>query len=239
MKRSGHTSFDGMGVAGTQFVVWAPDALQVSVIGTFNSWQVGANPMHSVRSSGLWECFISGISQFALYKYAIVSKYNDFRVDKADPYGFAAEIWPQTASKVWDLSRYTWADQEWMAHRRRAHDLSVAISIYEVHLGSWRRSPDQGNRWLTYREMAPLLADYVHHTTWALLTSSSCPSPSIHSTPPGAIRRSVITLRPAVLAPRTIKLMVGYMIAVDTESIIVGKPSRVSWIKRSNSARLV
>jgi 1,4-alpha-glucan branching enzyme len=147
---------------GTQFVVWAPDALQVSVIGTFNGWDPDLNPMNSVRSSGLWECFIRGIGQGTLYKYSIVSKYNDYRVDKADPYGFAAEIRPQTASKVWDLSHYTWGDQEWLDRRRRAHGLDVPITIYEVHLGSWRRVPEQNNRWLTYREMAPLLADYVY-----------------------------------------------------------------------------
>ena len=83
-------------------------------------------------------------------------------MDKADPYGFAAEIRPQTASKVWDLSQYTWSDQEWLAHRRQAQSLDAPISIYEVHLGSWRRVPEEDHRWLTYREMAPLLADYVH-----------------------------------------------------------------------------
>jgi 1,4-alpha-glucan branching enzyme len=90
-----------------------------------------------------------------------VSNYHEYTVDKADPYGFAAEIRPHTASRVWDLASYSWNDQLWMTSRRANH-FDRAISIYEVHLGSWRRKSEEGNRWLTYREMAPLLADYVH-----------------------------------------------------------------------------
>ena len=86
----------------------------------------------------------------------------DYRVDKADPYGFASEIRPQTASRVWNLDDYSWGDGSWMADRAAKNSLGSPISIYEVHLGSWRRVPEEGNRWLTYREMAPLLADYVH-----------------------------------------------------------------------------
>src|SRR5262249_30851701 len=84
-----------------------------------------------------------------------------YRIDKADPYGFAAEIRPNTASKVWDLSGHEWGDGEWMRHRRAAQSLHAPMSIYEVHLGSWRRVPEEGNRWMTYREMAPVLADYA------------------------------------------------------------------------------
>ena len=98
----------------------------------------------------------------ALYKYHIVSQYRDYQVDKADPYAFAAEIRPQTASRVWDLGTYSWGDSEWMANRASRNGLGCAVSIYEVHLGSWRRVPEQGNRPLTYREMAVQLADYVH-----------------------------------------------------------------------------
>src|SRR5262249_9736661 len=86
----------------------------------------------------------------------------DYRAEKADPYAFAAETRPQTASKVWDLSGYHWGDHEWMARRGRAHSLGAPLSIYEVHLGSWRRVPEEGNRWLSYRELAHALADYAH-----------------------------------------------------------------------------
>jgi 1,4-alpha-glucan branching enzyme len=151
------------GVAGTHFAVWAPNARRVSVIGDFNAWRDGADELHPVGTSGIWQGFIPGVGTGALYKYNIVSQYGDFEVDKADPYGFATEIRPQTASKVWDLSGYAWGDQEWLARRGRAQALDAPIAIYEVHLGSWMRVPGEGNRWLTYRELAPKLADYVHH----------------------------------------------------------------------------
>jgi 1,4-alpha-glucan branching enzyme len=150
------------GVAGTHFAVWAPNARAVSVLGDFNNWQPGVHPMHSVRSSGIWECFIPGVGQGALYKYAITSRLSNYSVEKADPYGFAAEIRPRTASKVWDLSGYKWNDQEWMARRGRVQALNAPLSIYEVHLGSWRRVPEEGNRWLTYREVADWLGDYLY-----------------------------------------------------------------------------
>src|SRR6185437_10842240 len=102
------------GVAGTHFAVWAPDARTVSVVGDFNGWRPGANPLHSVKTSGIWEAFIPGIGQGAVYKYAITSRVRDYVVEKADPYGFAAEIRPRTASKVWNLSGHDWGDREWM-----------------------------------------------------------------------------------------------------------------------------
>ncbi len=150
------------GVAGVRFSVWAPTARWVSVIGDFNGWEAAANPMRPVDSSGIWECFVPNARPGALYKYAIFSRLHNYWVEKADPYAFAGEIRPATASKVWDLSGYEWADAEWMARRGRVQALSAPMAIYEVHLGSWRRAPDDGNRWLTYREMAPLLADYCH-----------------------------------------------------------------------------
>ncbi len=150
------------GVAGTQFAVWAPNARSVCVIGTFNDWRRETTWMHPVRSSGIWQCFVPGVGVGALYKYAIASQYNDYKVDKADPYAFACEIRPETASKVWDLSGYNWGDKDWMAHRGGCNSLTAPIAIYEVHLGSWMRDPGQGNRWLTYRELAHRLADYVH-----------------------------------------------------------------------------
>jgi 1,4-alpha-glucan branching enzyme len=151
------------GVAGTQFAVWAPDARRVSVVGDFNGWRPGADPMRPVDSSGIWERFVPGVGQGTLYKYAITSRHRGYRVEKADPYGFAAETRPQTASKVWDLSGYDWGDADWMGYRGGVNSLGAPISIYEVHLGSWRRVPGEGSRWLSYRELAPALADYVHH----------------------------------------------------------------------------
>ena len=148
------------GVRGVQFAVWAPNARRVSVVGDFNNWNAATNGMNST-SAGVWECFVPGLSQNALYKYHIVSSYRGYTVDKADPYGFAAEIRPRTASRVWDLAGYSWNDESWM-RSRAANPLERAISIYEVHLGSWRRKPEEGNRWLSYREIAPLLANYVH-----------------------------------------------------------------------------
>jgi 1,4-alpha-glucan branching enzyme len=150
------------GVRGTRFAVWAPDAERVSVIGDFNGWQVGVNALWPVGASGIWEGFLPGVGEGALYKYAIRSRFGEYQIDKADPFGFAAEIRPQTASKVWNLSRYQWSDQEWMARRGAAADREAPQSIYEVHLGSWRRAPEENNRWLTYRELAHQLADYVH-----------------------------------------------------------------------------
>ncbi len=151
------------GVRGVHFAVWAPNAKRVAVIGGFNGWNPLANSLRTRGDSGVWEDFIPGIHAGELYKYHIVSNYNDYVVDKADPYGFAAEIRPHTASKVWDLGGYDWNDDSWMNHRPVGQALDAPISIYEVHLGSWARVPEDGNRWLTYREMAGKLAEYVHH----------------------------------------------------------------------------
>ncbi|MCW5983049.1 MAG: 1,4-alpha-glucan branching protein GlgB [Bryobacteraceae bacterium] len=150
------------GAAGAYFAVWAPNAERVSVIGDFNYWNPDAAPMQVKAGIGVWECFIPGIGHGARYKYRIVSRYNHYSIDKADPYGFAAEIRPQTASRVWDLGGYEWGDAEWMAARQKRNALEAPISIYEVHLGSFMRSPDD-NAWLSYRDLAHKLADYVHH----------------------------------------------------------------------------
>jgi 1,4-alpha-glucan branching enzyme len=150
------------GLAGTQFAVWAPNARWVSVIGDFNGWQAGRHPLRPVGSSGIWEGFVPGVEAGTLYKYAITSRYHNYWVEKADPYAFATEMRPRTASKVWDLSGYEWGDQAWMSRRHTAHTLDAPVAIYEVHLGSWRRKPEDGHRWLTYRELADQLADYCH-----------------------------------------------------------------------------
>ena len=149
------------GVAGTRFAVWAPDALRVSVVGDFNGWREGVHALTPIASTGIWECFIPGVGRGALYKYAIVSRYDGHYAEKADPYGFAAEIRPLTASKVWDLDGYAWGDNDWMQRRIRANAIDAPMSVYEVHLGSWRRAPEDGNRWLTYRELAVTLVDYL------------------------------------------------------------------------------
>jgi len=147
------------GVKGTHFAVWAPNAESVSVIGHFNAWDMSAHPLHSLGDSGIWNGFIPGVNQGTIYKYHIVSHVRGYRVDKADPFAFYCEIPPANASVVWDLG-YAWEDQEWMKERGARNGLSAPISIYEVHLGSWMRVPDEGHRYLTYRELAPKLAEY-------------------------------------------------------------------------------
>ncbi len=149
------------GKRGVQFAVWAPNAKSVSIIGDFNNWNPKPGAM-SPSTAGIWEGFVPEIGQGASYKYHIESRYRDYKVDKADPYGFASEIRPQTASCVWNLENYSWQDESWMKNRTNNNSLGAALSFYEVHLGSWKRALDENNRWLTYRELAPLLADYVH-----------------------------------------------------------------------------
>jgi 1,4-alpha-glucan branching enzyme len=150
------------GQRSTHFAVWAPNARDVSVVGEFNGWNPRSNALESRGANGVWEGFIPDVAAGALYKYHIASQYRDYQVDKADPYAFAAEIRPQTASRVWNLGTYSWGDAEWTATRAKRNGLGRPVSIYEVHLGSWRRVREEGNRPLTYREMAVQLADYVH-----------------------------------------------------------------------------
>src|SRR6201997_4041060 len=149
------------GKRGVQFAVWAPNAKRVSIIGDFNNWHPNSSIMRP-STAGIWEGFVPDIAQGASYKYHIESRYRDYKVDKADPYGFAAEIRPNTAARVWNLENYSWHDDSWMKNRTNTNSLGAALSFYEVHLGSWKRALDENNRWLTYRELAPLLADYVH-----------------------------------------------------------------------------
>ena len=158
-KLGAHPTEQG-GLPGCHFAVWAPNALKVSVIGDFNEWDRLANPLRVKGHSGIWEGFVEGVGAGCSYKYAIDSKYGDYQVDKADPYAFATEPRPRTASIVADLARHSWSDDEWMSYRSGVNSLGAPISIYEVHLGSWMRGDD--NRWLTYAELAPKLADYVH-----------------------------------------------------------------------------
>ncbi|HZC00014.1 MAG TPA: 1,4-alpha-glucan branching protein GlgB [Gammaproteobacteria bacterium] len=149
------------GVQGTHFAVWAPNAERVSVIGDFNRWDRHAHPLRAREDgSGIWEGFIPAVRQGALYKYRIASRYHGYRVDKGDPFAFRWELPPQTAAQVWDLD-YQWGDAAWRQARHNANKLVAPCTIYEVHLGSWRRVPEQGNRYLTYRELALQLAEYV------------------------------------------------------------------------------
>jgi 1,4-alpha-glucan branching enzyme len=145
---------------GTYFAVWAPDAEKVFVIGDFNKWDKASHPMVSRGQSGLWDVFIPGVGPGACYKFHIHSRFQMYKVDKADAFGYYHEGPPRTASIVWDLD-YAWSDQEWMAKRYAHNALNAPQSVYEVHLGSWRRKPEDNNRFLTYREIAPELAEYV------------------------------------------------------------------------------
>ncbi len=133
---------------------------KVSVIGNFNDWNNNAHPLEPRGSSGIWEGFIPGIQKGSLYKFHIVSQQHEYVGDKADPFGILHEKPPRTASVVWDLD-YQWADDEWMKLRAGRQSLQSPISIYEVHLGSWMRVPEEQDRSLTYREIAPKLADYL------------------------------------------------------------------------------
>jgi 1,4-alpha-glucan branching enzyme len=152
---------DQGGVLGVSFAVWAPSAARVSVVGDFNRWDGRYHSMRSLGASGVWEIFIPGLGPGAFYKFEIRDARGILRV-KTDPYGTRFEAPPGNAAIVCDVSRFSWSDSAWMERRRlQASNGDRPVSIYEVHLGSWRRRPEEGNRVLTYREVAPLLADYV------------------------------------------------------------------------------
>ena len=147
------------GVEGVSFGVWAPDAEEVSVVGDFNNWQPGKDRLSPRSNSGIWEGFIPGLKAGDRYKYQVNSRYNAYRVQKADPFAFRAEMPPQSASIVWDLD-YEWTDAEWMAGRAPRNGLDAPIAIYEMHFGSWVHAEGE-HRSLSYREMAPRLASYM------------------------------------------------------------------------------
>ncbi|MDH5668909.1 MAG: 1,4-alpha-glucan branching protein GlgB [Nitrospira sp.] len=151
------------GITGVHFVVWAPNASRVSVVGEFNLWDGRCHQMSGRGGTGLWELFIPDLSPGTLYKYEIRARNQQAPFLKADPYAFSAELRPRTASIVHDLSTYQWLDQNWMEHRTQSNPLTSPMSIYEVHLGSWMRVPGEGGRWLTYRELADKLIPYVQH----------------------------------------------------------------------------
>ncbi len=160
-RRLGSHPVKAGGVDGTYFAVWASNATAVTVMGDFNGWDRSSHPLRPKGDgSGIWEGFIAGVGVGSLYKYHIVSQHRAYRADKGDPFAFHWQVPPGTASIVWDLS-YRWGDGEWMEERARRNGLDAPISIYEVHLGSWKRVHGEGDMFLNYREMAPILADYL------------------------------------------------------------------------------
>ncbi len=149
------------GEQGTEFAVWAPNAASVAVVGDFNGWNPQSNPLEiRADSSGIWSGFLRGVRPGALYKYHIVSKNQGFTVNKSDPFAFRCEVPPRTASVVWDLA-YEWGDQEWMQNRAKKNALDAPQAAYELHVGSWRRVPEEHDRSLNYRELAHAVSDYV------------------------------------------------------------------------------
>jgi 1,4-alpha-glucan branching enzyme len=146
--------------SGTYFAVWAPSAGQVAVMGDFNGWNKNSHHLAPKAQSGIWEGFIPGVGPGTAYKYHVRSRYHGHRVDKADPFAFLHEEPPRTASVVCDLN-FAWRDGDWMDQRRARQGLKAPIAIYEVHLGSWMRIPEESNRPLTYRELAPRLTAHM------------------------------------------------------------------------------
>lgn len=149
------------GVDGVNFALWAPGARRVSVIGPFCQWDGRYFPMSALGSSGVWEIFIPGLEKYELYKFEIKTRSGAI-IQKSDPFGYSMELRPKSASVVWDQRDYEWSDQDWLDRRARQNPLTAPLSVYELHLGSWARSPD-GSAWLSYREAAPKIADYVKY----------------------------------------------------------------------------
>jgi len=164
-----HRAFEKLGAhritvgttTGVHFAVWAPNADRVSLIGDFNGWDGRVNPMRLLVPSGVWEIFIPDLRDGEHYKFEIRTATGDL-LRKSDPFGFAFEVPPQSASIVRDISSYAWHDEAWMRTRREQGAwLSRPMAVYEVHLGSWARIPEEGNRFLTYKELAHRLVPYV------------------------------------------------------------------------------
>ncbi|MBI5622980.1 MAG: 1,4-alpha-glucan branching protein GlgB [Elusimicrobia bacterium] len=148
------------GKKGANFAVWAPNADEVSVVGDFNGWDRSRHRMNHLGHSGIWDLFIPAVEQGANYKYSIKSKTGE-TFEKADPYGFHFEVPPKSATKVWDLGGYAWGDGEWMAKRAASNPLDGPVNVYECHIASWRRVPEEGCRNLTYRELAHVMPEYL------------------------------------------------------------------------------
>ena len=148
-------------IKGVHFAVWAPNARRVSVIGDFNRWDGRRHPMRILGASGIWEIFIPGLNEGELYKFEIKSRQKKQIFEKSDPYAFYSEIRPKTASIIYDINKFQWNDTEWIKMRSKKNWHESAVSIYEVHLGSWMRVPEENNRYLTYRELAERLIRYT------------------------------------------------------------------------------
>ncbi|MBN9413786.1 MAG: 1,4-alpha-glucan branching protein GlgB [Candidatus Eremiobacteraeota bacterium] len=147
------------GLRGVHFAVWAPNAERVHLMGSFNGWSRNATPMqHFDRETGIWSAFLPGLEEGTSYKYCITAR-NGGLLEKSDPYAFQGELRPSNASVIYDLDRYQWGDEHWLALRKESKPLESPISIYEAHLGSWLRNLD--NSWMTYRELAPRLIDHL------------------------------------------------------------------------------
>ena len=147
------------GEKGVRFTVWAPNAKEVSVVGEFNHWDTRVNKMSRIDDGEIWKIFIPGIKEGDVYKYAIMPQHGGPHIMKADPYGYHAEVAPATASRVYDMNHYEWQDAEWQEKKKRTQSYGQPMLTYEVHLGSWRRTPE-GNQ-LSYRDMAEQLVNYV------------------------------------------------------------------------------
>ncbi len=154
-------------VKGVHFAVWAPNAYRVGVIGSFNGWDTRVHPMRLHGASGIWELFIPGVKEGDAYKFDIRSRLRDYRVEKTDPYGYFSEKRPRTASVVSNLESFRWRDKKWMETRANGNPLNKPMSIYEVHLGSWRRKED--GEWLSYRELAHELVNYAKEMNYTHL----------------------------------------------------------------------
>ena len=148
------------GVAGVSLAVWAPNAKRVYVVGGFNNWDGRVNVMRKHPTCGVWDIFIPGIGQGELYKYEIKTQ-QDYILVKSDPVAFYSEKRPNTASVVYNIENYHWEDENWMNYREQANSFDRPMSVYEVHLGSWRRKGEHGEEYLTYREFADYLVPYV------------------------------------------------------------------------------
>ncbi|MEQ8674258.1 MAG: 1,4-alpha-glucan branching protein GlgB [Aggregatilineales bacterium] len=149
------------GVKGVYFAVWAPNAYRVSIVGNFNAWDERQNPMQPIGGSGVWQLFIPEIGEGELYRYDLRSHNQNYHGQKSDPYGFRSEMRPSNASIVHDIDKYTWTDDAWMKKRAEVDSLKQPMSVYEVHLGSWRRRED--GTWMTYQEFSTTLVDYCKH----------------------------------------------------------------------------
>jgi 1,4-alpha-glucan branching enzyme len=147
------------GQDGVHFAVWAPNAAEVHLVGDFNQWTGRAHPLTHSPETGIWSAFVPGIEQGTNYKYSIRSRYRGYKSERSDPYGFFTERRPETASRVWDIQSYDWGDESWLQKRKDVNLYKMPLNIYEIHLGSWMRTPE--GEWLSYRDIAPRLAAYV------------------------------------------------------------------------------